>query len=344
MRGETSFDFVGLRRRWLILSSVMVGISLVGLAVFQLNLGLEFKGGVAVVAENPNGASVADLRNAIQATGVADPRVQLVDNGSAVRVQTGALEQGPEDVMVDAISAVTGTNRVDVSIEAVGPTFGALVAKQALIALLVFLGATALFISIRLQWKMAAAGLVALFHDLVITIGIYAITGFEVTPATVVAILTILGYSLYDTVVVFDKVRELESNLADVLTYEEIVNRSMNQVLMRSLATSLTSLLPVGSLLFVGAILLGASSLQEFALALFVGIGVGTYSSIFVAGPLLAKWRGAEPEWVDQKHRLERRAAAKEARLSPSTTKAKPSAAKPVTVVARPPKQKRRRR
>ncbi len=351
MRGQTEFDFVGLRKRWLIISSVMVGVSLLALAVLQLNLGLEFRGGVAVAAENPSGATVAELREAIRAAGVADPRIQLVDDGAAVRIQTGALGQDAEDAMVDAISAVTGTNRVDASIDAVGPTFGALVARQAVIALLVFLAAAAVFITIRLQWKMAMAGLVALAHDLIITVGIYALTGFEVTPATVVAILTILGYSLYDTVVVFDKVREFEGDLADVLPYEDIVNRSMNQVLMRSLATSLTSLLPVGSLLFVGSILLGAASLQEFALALFVGIGVGTYSSIFVAGPLLAKWKGGEPEWVEHKERLEKRAAAKEARLSPPSPSPAPKAspgtgtpAAPTGVVARPPKKKRRRR
>ncbi|MDH3517339.1 MAG: protein translocase subunit SecF, partial [Acidimicrobiia bacterium] len=287
-----------------------------------------------------------ELREAIRATGIADPRIQLVNDGAAVRIQTGALDQDAEDAMVDAISAVTGTNRIDASIEAVGPTFGALVARQALIALVVFLAAAALFITIRLQWKMAMAGLVALFHDLIITVGIYALTGFEVTPATVVAILTILGYSLYDTVVVFDKVREFEADLADVLPYEEIVNRSMNQVLVRSLATSLTSLLPVGSLLFVGAILLGAASLQEFALALFVGIGVGTYSSIFVAGPLLAKWRGGEAEWVEHRERLEKRAAAKEARTAPSVQPSGTDAPQqaPAGVIARPPKQKRRRR
>lgn len=346
MRGQSTVDFVGLRKRWLIISSVMIGASLLGLAVFGLNLGLEFRGGVSVVAENPSGASVAEIRSAIRATGVTDPRVQLVDEGAAVRVQTGSLDQDDEDRMLDAISAVTGTNRIDASIDAVGPTFGALVARQALIALGVFLIAAALFITLRLQWKMAMAGLVALFHDLTITVGIYALTGFEVTPATVIAILTILGYSLYDTVVVFDKVREFEADFADVLPYEDIVNRSMNQVLMRSLATSLTSLLPVGSLLFVGALLLGAASLQEFALALFVGIGVGTYSSIFVAGPLLAKWKSAEPEWVEHRERLEARAAAKAARQAPKPeAEAVPTKKQPVQgVVARPPKKKRRRR
>ena len=149
MHGEMEFDFVGLRRRCLNISSVMIGVSLLVLAVFQLNLGLEFRGGVAVATENPSGATVPELREAIRATGIADPRIQLVDDGAAVRIQTGALDQDAEDAMVDAISAVTGTNRIDASIDAVGPTFGALVARQALIALVVFLAAAALFEDIQ---------------------------------------------------------------------------------------------------------------------------------------------------------------------------------------------------
>lgn len=343
LRGETTIDFVGLRRRWLIISSVLIGLSILGFAVRGgLNLGLEFEGGVLVQSPNPVGAQVEDFRSAISADGF-EGRIQAVDDGASIRVQTGPLDPEDQNRLVETIEVVAGSDRADISLESVGPTFGALVARQAVIALVVFLGFAALFITWRLQWKMAAAGLTALLHDLVITVGVYALTGFEVTPATVVAILTILGYSLYDTVVVFDRVEEYEDSLEEEETYDAIVNRSMNQVLVRSLATSLTSLIPVGSLLFVGALILGASSLQDFALALFVGIAAGTYSSIFVAAPLLAVWKEGEERWIEVRKRLERRAEVKEARQSgeappppPDDTPTPPRGPKP-----RPPKGRR---
>jgi preprotein translocase subunit SecF len=304
-QGETTIDFVGLRRRWFVISAVLLVTSLGSLAIRQLNLGLEFVGGVAVQVENPQGADIADVRQVLAPLGLGGARIQLLDEGASVLVQTEPLDEATEDQMIEAIVSITGVDRQQASIEAVGPTFGALVARQAVIALLVFLGFAVLFIAWRLQWKMAIAGIAALIHDLVITVGVYSVTGFEVTPATVVAILTILGYSLYDTVVVFDKVEENEDSFHDEFTYTDIVNRSMNQVLVRSLATSFTSLIPVGSLLFVGGILLGAASLQDFALALFVGIAAGTYSSIFVAAPLLATWREREPLWMERRAAIE---------------------------------------
>jgi preprotein translocase subunit SecF len=169
------------------------------------------------------------------------------------------------------------------------------------------------FISLRFEWKMALGDIAALFHDLIITAGIYSIVGFEVTPATVIAVLTILGYSLYDTVVVFDKITENVNELGSKHTFAEIANLSLNQVLMRSINTSLTSLLPIGSLLFVGSFLLGATTLREFALALFIGVAIGTYSSIFVATPLLTVWKEREPHW----ERMERRAARRDDEAPP---------------------------
>lgn len=308
-RGETTIDFVGNWRRWAKISGVFLAISVIALVTRQLNFGLEFEGGVAVQAENASGAGLDEIRSALASIGLEDARILLLDDGTDVRVQTRPLDGETEQQLVDTIAEVTGTDPADNSRESVGPTFGALVARQALIALGVFLAAAALFITFRLEWKMAGAALVALVHDLAITIGVYAITGFEVTPATIVALLTILGYSLYDTVVVFDKVEELERELTKETTYSGLVNRSMNMVLARSLNTSLTSLLPVGSLLFVGSILLGASSLKDFALALFVGIASGTYSSVFVAAPLLGVWKEREPEWIEHRERIERRAA-----------------------------------
>ena len=308
-RGETEIDFVGLRKRWLIISAVLLTISLASLGLRQLNLGIEFVGGLGMQAPNPAGAEVGEIRDALAGAGVDDATIQLIDDGAAVRVTTPDLDIEVENAAVDAVAEVTGADRSEISIESVGPSFGALVLRRALTALAVFLGVVVLFITWRLEFKMAMAGIVALTHDLLITVGVYSLTGFVVTPATVVAVLTILGYSLYDTVVVFDKVEELVE-IEDEKTYSEIVNLAMNQVLARSLATSLTSLLPVGSILFVGSFVLGAPSLREFALALFVGIAAGTYSSIFVAAPLLATWKEREEFWQERAAWVARRAKA----------------------------------
>jgi preprotein translocase subunit SecF len=309
IRGETTIDFVGRRRRWFAISALLLLLSVAGLAIRGINLGIEFVGGAAMQAPNPSGADVADIRSALVEVGVSDAVIQLLDDGAAVRITTGELDPSTENAAVEKLAEVTGADRPDISVSAVGPSFGALVARRALVALGVFLGVVALFISWRLELKMAGAGLVALFHDLIITVGVYALTGFLVTPATVVAVLVVLGYSLYDTVVVFDKVEELVE-LEEEMTYSEIVNRSMNTVLARSLATSLTSLLPVGSILFVGSFILGAPTLLDFALALFVGIAAGTYSSIFVAAPILAVWKEREPGWQAQAEYVAKRSKA----------------------------------
>lgn len=308
-RGETEIDFVGHRRRWLIFSSVALVLAIASLGIRQVNLGIEFVGGLAMQAPNPAAADVAEVRSVLADIGVADATVQLLNDGASLRVTTNELDQSVENQAVDALSRVTGSDRAEISIEAVGPSFGSLVARRALLALAVFIGAVIIFISWRLEFKMAIAGIAALFHDLLLTVGVYSITGFLVTPATVVAVLTILGYSLYDTVVVFDKVEELVES-EDGMTYSQIVNLSMNEVLARSLYTSLTSLLPVGSILFVGSFILGAPTLREFALALFVGIAAGTYSSVFVASPLLAAWKEKEDMWQDRAERIARRAKA----------------------------------
>lgn len=306
IRGESRIDFVGNRRRWFAISAILLTVSLVSFGVRQLNLGIEFVGGLGLQSPNPASADVGDVRSALDEVGVEDATIQFVDDGETVRVTTQELDSETERRVADALAAVTGSDRAAVSIESVGPSFGALVARQALIALGVFLGVVVIFISWRLELKMALAGLAALFHDLLITVGVYSLTGFPVTPGTVVAVLVILGYSLYDTVVVFDKVEELVE-VEEKKTYSEIVNQAMNSVLARSLATSLTSLLPVGSILFVGAFVLGAPTLRDFALALFVGIAAGTYSSIFVASPLLATWKEREEEWMTRAERSRRR-------------------------------------
>ncbi|MDF1597788.1 MAG: protein translocase subunit SecF [Acidimicrobiia bacterium] len=347
-RADTSFDFVGNARRWLIISGTIVFVSLAGFVIRGLNLNVDFEGGVIVQVANETNATVADMRAALTAIGLGDARIEFLDSldgATAFRVRTPALDEALESELVHTVADTGGVGIEETDVEAVGPTFGAEITARAIQALVVFLVVVALFIAWRFEWKMAMAGLTALFHDLIITFGVYALVGFEVTPATVVAVLTILGYSLYDTVVVFDKVTENVESWSDSHTYTEIVNRAMNQVLMRSINTSLTSLLPVGSLLFVGSYLLGAATLREFALALFVGIAAGTYSSIFVASPLLAVWKEKEDYWQLHRRRLEGRREAKLTKASAGRTSA-PRAARPPTVggvTPRPPKKRKKR-
>jgi preprotein translocase subunit SecF len=348
-RAETDIDFVGMRKRWFIISMSLLAISLLGFLVRGLNLNVDFEGGVTVQVSNQTNSTVADMREALTDIGLGDARIEFLDSldgSSAFRVRTQALDSDLESELVRTVAETAGVGIDETDVEAVGPTFGAEITRRAIQALVVFLIVAALFISWRFEWKMAGAGLTALFHDLTITFGVYAVIGFEVTPATVVAVLTILGYSLYDTVVVFDKVNENVESWSDKHTYTEVVNKAMNEVLMRSINTSLTSLLPVGSLLFVGSYLLGASTLREFALALFVGIAAGTYSSIFVASPLLAVWKEQEDYWQHHRRRLEGRREARIAKTTARTTSA-PQAARPPSSSGarpRPPKKKRKKR
>lgn len=312
-RGETDFDFVGAaRRRWLIVSSAALVICLISLGVRGLNLSLDFLGGISIDVPNLAGASLAEARDTVTGVGVADARIQLIDDGAELRVRTATVDTEIQDRLTEAVAEVAGVTIDDTTVESVGPTFGEDITRRAIRALVVFLIVVVIFISLRFEWKMALAALAALAHDLILTFGAYSVVGFEVTPATVVAILTILGYSLYDTVVVFDKVKENITIHRDEKTITDIVNLSMNQVLMRSINTSLTSLLPVGSLLFVGSLVLGAGTLREFALALFVGIAAGTYSSLFVASPMLALWKEREEEWGRRRYRTEKKAELRE--------------------------------
>ncbi|NNF09476.1 MAG: protein translocase subunit SecF [Acidimicrobiia bacterium] len=300
-RNQTAFDFVGRKRIGFTISAILLLISVGSLVTRGLNLGVDFEGGTVIEVDNVTGGTVEDIRDALRSFGLESATVQLTSGGTdGIRVEAEIIEDpAEEEAVVAAVAAVAGVDPNDASVTAVGPAFGEEVTQSAVRALVIFLIVAALFIAWRFEWKMALAGLAALFHDLLLTAGVYSITGFEVTPSTVVAILTILGYSLYDTVVVFDKIVETVQKSEGRRTLAQIINDSMNTVLMRSLNTSLTSLLPVGSLLFVGSYLLGATTLRDFALALFVGVAAGTYSSIFVAAPLLATWKANEPEWQE---------------------------------------------
>jgi len=304
-----SFDFVGRGRLWVIISSSMILLSILAVVFLRLDLSIDFVGGTSFTLEGVDPVVTSEqLQTAAESAGAADVRAQIVSgdegrNGALIRM--AAVEPGSEtaEAVTDALTSVAGTEDVDISF--VGPTWGRRISQKALEALVVFLIVVVAYISIRLEFKMAMAALLSLAHDVVITVGAYALFGFNVSPSTIIALLTILGYSLYDTVVVFDRVEENSEFLGEPgrRTYPQMVNTSMNDVLWRSINTSLTSLLPVGALLFLGSRILGASTLEDLALALFVGMFLGTYSSLFVAGPFFAWWKGREPEMVKLQER-----------------------------------------
>ena len=307
-----SIDFVGRRRQWAAVSAVMLLVSLGALLFRGLELSIDFVGGTAFTVEQVGDPDVSaqDLNDVATDAGATDVVAQLVTDGDVTVgaiVRTAALDPGSdtEQAVVAALQEATAAEAVDVTF--VGPSWGERVSQQALRALVVFLVVVVIYISVRLEPKMAGASIVALAHDVAITIGAYALLGFTVSPSTVIAVLTILGYSLYDSVVVFDRVEENAERLGDPgrRSYGEMVNTSMNEVLGRSLNTSVTSLLPVGALLFLGANLLGADTLRDLSLALFVGMALGVYSSLFVAGPFLAWWKEREPEYATMARRLE---------------------------------------
>lgn len=315
-RSDLHIDFIGRRRTWFTASAAVVAISLLALvpAVRGLNYGIDFRGGSIYLAPLSTDATLAEVKDAISGTALETPIVQIVEDRAGgdpqVQIQTSAnLEPADRQEVLDALTEVTGAGGDEVTIEAVGERWGANITAKALRGLAIFLLLAVGYMSWRLEPKMAAAGFLALLHDLAITAGIYALVGFEVSPATVIAILTILGYSLYDTVVVFDRIKENENLPANSkASFAEIANSASNQVFMRSISTSLTTLLPVGSLLFVGSILLGAETLKDLALALFVGVGVSTYSSIYLATPALSVWKERETRYAVAKARSRRRA------------------------------------
>jgi preprotein translocase subunit SecF len=306
-QGNVSIDFVGRKWLWYALSGVIVLVAVLGLTVKGLNLGIEFEGGVeyrvSMPAGQANEANVEKLRDAVAQAAedanidnATDPIVNT-SGSNFIRIQTEPLNNNQADRIAQVVEDAVNVGQDDISQDAIGATWGAQVANRALIGLLVFVVLVVLFIwAYFREWKMSVGAIVALAHDLVITVGVYALSGFEVTPATVTGVLTILGFSLYDTVVVFDKVRENTRNLARTRqTYGEAANLAVNQTLVRSINTSVVALLPVGALLYVGAFTLGSGALKDLALALFVGMAAGAYSSIFIATPLVVQLKEREP-------------------------------------------------
>jgi len=363
-RGETRFDFVGRRRVWFGISTLIILAGIVSLIVHGgLNLGIEFKGGTEWTIAAP-GVTQSQAVDAMQGTGLVNPTVQLLGSGNKQtltvqsdlnrlsQAQQNAVSQNVQDAMHrlththgSAVNAATTTSTTaaptttttaagatttsspttttttnpansvphtsadTISITTVGPTWGSSITNDAIKALIIFFIVVAIYISIRFEPKMALAAFIAMIHDVLIAVGIYSIFNFQVTPDTVVAILTILGYSLYDTVVVFDRVRDNTRGIGSSgrLTYPQLINLSMNQTLARSINTSAVAILPVLAVLLIGAQLLGATTLQSYGLALFVGLLSGAYSSIFIASPVLCMMKEREPRWVDIANRLAKR-------------------------------------
>lgn len=289
-RNQTTVPFSAWWKRVLTVSAALIVIGLVALLTRGLNLGLEFEGGASWQLP-ANGVSVSDARDALGDLGLADARIQTGDDILRIRAELDAEGSKASEVTA-VLLEVTGNDEADLSFSSAGASWGREITEKAVEALIVFFIVIALYITIRLRWQMAVGALVAVVHDIAITVGIYALFQFDVTSATVIAFLTIMGYSLYDTLVVFDKVRDNEHRLANTdRTTIEIMDLSLNQVLMRSVNTSITSLMPILSVIIVGSVFLGAVTLREFALALFIGILLGAFSSMFVAAPIAA-WLG----------------------------------------------------
>jgi preprotein translocase subunit SecF len=291
--GETTYDFVGRRRVGFAISGVLVAITIVSLFTRGLNFGIDFEGGIAWEAPTGQGLTTDDVEDVIDANGipVGDAKIQTISGpgGDRIRVQVGDQPAEVQRAVSADLAAAAGVEVEDVSVNVVSSTWGEEITEKAIQALVVFFILIALYISIRFEWRMALAAIIAVVHDVLISVGVYSVFQFEVTPATVIAFLTILGFSLYDTIVVFDKVHEnTRKMVTSRATYTDVVNLSMNQVLMRSLNTNLAAVLPVLSLLVIGGYVLGAIALEDFSLALLVGLVTGTYSSIFIATPILA--------------------------------------------------------
>ena len=293
--GEASYDFVGKRKLWYSISAAILIVVIAGLGLRGLNLGIEFKGGAEFQVKSAS-VSVEKARAAAQSTAGGEIISTLIGT-DRVRVQTGPIDEATSKKVVTALAQTFGVSEGEVKVQLVGPSWGGDITKKALQGLGVFILLVILFLAIYFEFKMAIAAIVALIHDVIITIGVYALVGFEVTPATVIGLLTILGYSLYDTVVVFDKVKENTRGItsSNRVTYSEAANLALNQTLVRSINTSLVAILPVAAILGIGSGLLGAGTLKDLALSLFIGMIAGTYSSIFVATPVLAQLKESEP-------------------------------------------------
>ncbi len=340
--GETTFPLIHARKKFYAASLILVTIAVGSMVFRQFNLGVEFKGGDIFTVAAPSNVDVAEGRELVEGLGISDPIVQTVKTSTGatkLRIETAPLTEAQRTQVGDALAVKYKVNANDIDTKAVGASWGKQVTSKALQGLVAFLIAVIIYISVRFEPKMAVAAIIALIHDLILTAGIYSITGFVVTPSTVIALLTVLGYSLYDTIVVFDKVEENTRGLEKQTkqTYSEAAELAVNETFMRSINTSMIALLPVSGLLFVGALLLGAGTLKDLALALFVGLGSGAYSSLFLATPLLADLKEREPRFKALNQRvLDRRARGGAAPVRLSQRSANVTTEVPVEVAAAP--------
>jgi preprotein translocase subunit SecF len=316
--GETTFDFVRRKRIWFTISTVVILLGVISLGFRGLNMSIEFVGGTSWTVSSPT-LTVLQTTSAMTAAGLTGETVVSLGQGTnrSIEVQSklpkgqsASAQTSESNKIATALQKAAHKSSInDVSVETVGPSWGGQITQKAVIALIVFFILVSLYISLFFEWRMALAAILAVLHDILVTVGIYSISGFLVTPDTVVAFLTILGYSLYDTIVVFDRVRDNVKNLSvrDRLTFSDIVNLSMNQTAARSINTSLVAIMPILSVLLIGAELLGATTLQYFGLALLVGLTTGAYSSIFIASPLVAVMKERQPKYVELRKRIELR-------------------------------------
>ncbi|MFF9015436.1 protein translocase subunit SecF [Streptomyces sp. NPDC014870] len=310
-RGEIAYDFIGNRKLWYGLSILITITAIVALAVRGLNMGIEFQGG-AVFTTPKSEVSVSQAQEYAEEASGHDAVVQKLGSG-ALRIQVGGLDTAKSDQVRAELAKDLGIEETKIAAELVGPSWGEQIANKAWTGLAVFMILVVIYLAIAFEWRMAVAALIALIHDLTITVGIYTLVGFEVTVGTVIGLLTILGYSLYDTVVVFDSLKEQTKDITKQsrYTYSELANRSINGTLVRSINTTVVALLPVAGLLFIGGGVLGAGMLNDISLSLFVGLAAGAYSSIFIATPLVADLKEREPAIrAHTKRVLAKRAAA----------------------------------
>ncbi|MFI7343404.1 protein translocase subunit SecF [Streptomyces sp. NPDC050085] len=310
-RGEVGYDFIGKRKIWYGVSILITITAILGLAVRGLNMGIEFEGGAVFTTPKTSVSASQAEKYAEDASG-HDAIVQELGTGG-LRIQISGIDTDKSDQIKTDLSKDLGIASDKINADLVGPSWGDTIANKAWQGLAIFMVLVVIYLAIAFEWRMALAALVALIHDITITVGIYALVGFEVTPGTVIGLLTILGYSLYDTVVVFDSLKEQTKGIEKQTrwTYSDIANRSINSTLVRSINTTVVALLPVAGLLFIGGGFLGAGMLNDISLSLFVGLAAGAYSSIFIATPLVADLKEREPKMKALKKRvLAKRAAA----------------------------------
>ncbi|MEU2792430.1 protein translocase subunit SecF [Streptomyces sp. NPDC007100] len=295
-RGEVGYDFIGKRKIWYGISVLITITAIVGLAVRGLNMGIEFSGGAVFTTPKTSVSATEAEHRAEAAAEGHQATVQKLGNGG-LRIQISELDTQQSLPVQEALAKDLNVPVKDINTQLVGPSWGEEIANKAWLGLGVFMVLVVIYLAIAFEWRMALAALIALIHDLTITVGVYALVGFEVTPGTVIGLLTILGYSLYDTVVVFDSLKEMSKDIGKQtrFTFSEMANRSINSTLVRSINTTVVALLPVAGLLFVGGGVLGAGMLNDISLALFVGLAAGAYSSIFIATPLVADLKERDP-------------------------------------------------